>query len=115
MKRSRSARSAVSHRVMSWRVSASSIASVVSRQVWGLQSVLLDGAALGEAVRVGTCFDDVAAEGQAVDDGGAEAGSVKVLVQPLKDSLEAMATLAFSSRSVRTWKRSSAPRRSSSM
>jgi hypothetical protein len=34
-------------------------------------------------------------------------GSVKVLVQREKDSLEAMATLFFSSRSVRTWKRSS--------
>jgi hypothetical protein len=42
-------------------------------------------------------------------------GSVKVLVQPLNDSLDAIATLAFSSLSVRTWKRSSAPRRSSSM
>jgi len=41
-------------------------------------------------------------------------GSVKVLVHPEKDSLEATATEAFSSRSVRTWKRSSAPRRSSS-
>ena len=40
-------------------------------------------------------------------------GSVKVLVQPLNDSLEAMATLAVSSRSVRTWNSSSAPRRSS--
>jgi hypothetical protein len=42
-------------------------------------------------------------------------GSVKVLVQPPKDSLEAMATLAFSSRSVRSWNSSSAPRRSSSL
>jgi hypothetical protein len=38
-------------------------------------------------------------------------GSVKVLVQPLNDSLGAIATLAFSSLSVSTWKRSSAPRR----
>jgi len=37
-------------------------------------------------------------------------GSVNVLVQPEKDSLVAMATDAFSSRSVSTWKRSSAPR-----
>ncbi|GIE92042.1 hypothetical protein Are01nite_85220 [Actinoplanes regularis] len=36
-------------------------------------------------------------------------GSVKVLVQPEKDSLEAIATLFFSSRSVRTWNSSSAP------
>lgn len=42
-------------------------------------------------------------------------GTVKVLVQREKDLLEAMATLFFSSRSVRTWKRSSALRRSSSM
>ncbi|OKJ18432.1 hypothetical protein AMK23_35360 [Streptomyces sp. CB02130] len=41
-------------------------------------------------------------------------GSVKVLVQPSKDSLKAMATLFFSSRSVSTWKRSSPPCRSSS-
>jgi hypothetical protein len=37
-------------------------------------------------------------------------GSVKVLVQPEKDSLEAIATELVSSRSVRTWKSSSAPR-----
>ncbi|CAL9665278.1 hypothetical protein SUDANB15_07167 [Streptomyces sp. enrichment culture] len=42
-------------------------------------------------------------------------GSVKVFIQPLKDSLEAMATLFFSSRSVSTWNSSSAPRRSSSI
>src|SRR4051812_20506656 len=39
-------------------------------------------------------------------------GSVNVLVPPPKDSLEAMATLFFSSRSVSTWKSSSAPCRS---
>ena len=37
-------------------------------------------------------------------------GSVKVRVQPLKFSLEAVATLAFSSLSVSTWNRSPAPR-----
>ena len=37
-------------------------------------------------------------------------GSVKVLVQPLNESLLAIATAVFSSRSVRTWKSSSAPR-----
>jgi hypothetical protein len=42
-------------------------------------------------------------------------GSVKVFVQPENDSLDAIATLFFSSRSVRTWKSSSAPHRSSSM
>jgi len=42
-------------------------------------------------------------------------GSVDVLVQPEKDSLDAIATLLVSSRSVRTWNNNSAPRRSSSM
>jgi hypothetical protein len=42
-------------------------------------------------------------------------GSVKVLVQPEKGSLEAIAIAERSSRSVRTWNRSSAPRRSSAM
>ncbi len=36
----------------------------------------------GQAVGVGTGFDDVAAEGEPIDDRGAEPGSVKVLVQP---------------------------------
>jgi hypothetical protein len=39
-------------------------------------------------------------------------GSVKVLVQLLKLSFEAIATLAFSSHSVRTRNRNSAPQRS---
>jgi hypothetical protein len=51
------------------------------------------GAGLCEAVGVGAGLDDVAAEGEAVHDGGAEAGSVNVLVQPLKDSLDAIAVL----------------------
>ncbi len=38
-------------------------------------------------------------------------GSVKVLVQPEKLSLDAMATDAFSSRSVSTWNSNSAPPR----
>jgi hypothetical protein len=41
-------------------------------------------------------------------------GSVKVLVQPENASLLAIAIAERSSRSVKTWKRSSAPRRSSS-
>lgn len=41
-------------------------------------------------------------------------GSVKVRLQPVKASLEAIAMLFLSSRSVRTWKSISAPRRSSS-
>lgn len=41
--------------------------------------------------------------------------SVNVLVQPENDSLLAIAMDFFSSRSVRTWKRSTAPRRSSSI
>jgi hypothetical protein len=42
-------------------------------------------------------------------------GSLNVFVQPPKLSLEAMATLFFSSRSIRTWNSSSAPLRSSSI
>ncbi len=41
--------------------------------------------------------------------------SVNVLVQPEKESLEAIAAEFFSSRSVKTWKSISAPRLSSSM
>lgn len=70
---------------------------------------------MGEAVGVGAVFDDGAVVGGAVRDCGAEAGSVEVSVQPEKDWLEAIAMEVFSSRSVRTWKRSSAPRRSSSL
>ena len=73
------------------------------------------GAGVGESVAAGAGLDDVAAEGEAVDDGGAEPGSVKVLVHPLKLSLLAIATAVFSSRSVRRWNSSSAPRLSSSM
>jgi len=76
---------------------------------------VLGGAGLSEAVGVGASLEDVAAEGEAVDDAAQRRGAVKVLVQPLNDSLDAIATLAFSSLSVGTWKRSSAPRRSSSM
>jgi hypothetical protein len=50
----------------------------------------------------GSGFDDDAGVGQPVDDGGAEAGSVKVLVQPLKLSLLAIATELVSSFSVNT-------------
>jgi len=57
---------------------------------------------VGEPVGVDAGFDDGAVEGETVDDGGAEPGAVKVLVQPEKDSLEAMAMEFFSSRSVRT-------------
>ncbi len=57
---------------------------------------------MGEPVGVDAGFDDGAVEGETVDDGGAEPGAVKVLVQPEKDSLEAMAMEFFSSRSVRT-------------
>src|SRR5580704_5100519 len=63
---------------MSWRVSASSMASAVPGLTEGMAgrlalSVLLGGAGPGEAVGVGAGFDDVAAEGDAVDDGGAQA------------------------------------------
>jgi hypothetical protein len=70
---------------------------------------------VGEAVGVGAGFDDGAVVGEAVDDGGHRRGSVKVSVQPEKETLEAIAMEFFSSRSVRTWRSSSAPRRSSSM
>jgi hypothetical protein len=48
----------------------------------------------GEAVGLGAGFDDGGIEGEPVGDGGAEAGSVKILVHPLRTRLEAMATLA---------------------
>ncbi len=69
----------------------------------------------GEPVGFGAGFDDVAAEGESVDDRGAESRVGECLVKAEKASFEAMATEAFSSRSVRTWKSSSAPRLSSSM
>lgn len=68
----------------------------------------------GEGVGVGTGLDDGVVEGEVVDDGRAEAGVGERLVQPPNDSLEALAMLFVSSRSVRTWARSSAPRRSRS-
>jgi hypothetical protein len=61
------------------------------------------GFGVSESVGLGAGLDDRTVEGEPVDDGGAERGSVKVFVQPLKDSFEAMATLLFSSRSVSTW------------
>jgi hypothetical protein len=55
---------------------------------------------VGEPVGLGAGFDDVAAEGEPVDDGGAELGVGECsLLQPVKDSLEAIATEFFSSRS----------------
>jgi hypothetical protein len=56
--------SAVIQSAMSWRVSASSMASAVSMQIRGMGragSVLLGGAGPGEAVGVGAGLDDVAA------------------------------------------------------
>ena len=41
---------------------------------WLLVMVVCSGLAVGEAVGVGAGFDDVTAEGDAVDDGGAESG-----------------------------------------
>ncbi|WP_157748156.1 hypothetical protein [Micromonospora echinaurantiaca] len=49
-------------------------------------------------------LDDGAAVGEPVDDGPAQARIVTVLVHPEKDSVEAIATLSRSSRSVRTWR-----------
>jgi hypothetical protein len=110
------------------------VASAPSLAAWS-EEVLAVAAAEeeGEAVQVGAELAGLAGGvagafeqgwGEAVRVSGEELrftiaahsrGSAKVLVQPLKLSLEAMATLAFSSLSVRTWNRSSAPRRSSSM
>jgi hypothetical protein len=59
-------------------------------------------AGVGQAVGVGAGFDDGAVVGESVHDGGAQAGSVKVSVQPEKDWLEAIAMEFLSSRSVRT-------------
>jgi len=74
------------------------------------------GPGAGEAVGLGAGLDDGGAEGEAVDDRGAEAGVGEGLGPAnRKLSLDAMATLAVSSRSVRTWTSSSAPQRSSSM
>jgi hypothetical protein len=70
---------------------------------------------LCETVGVGAGFDDVAAECETVNDRGAEAGVGEGLVQPSGASLDAIATDAFSSRSVRTWNSSSAPRLSRAM
>jgi hypothetical protein len=69
--------SAASHLAMSWTVSASSMASAVSRLMLGMAVPGVRPAGRrggGEAVGVGAGLDDVAAEGDAVDDGGAEAG-----------------------------------------
>ena len=55
----------------------------------------LAGSGRGEAVGVGAGLDDVAAEGEAVDDGRAEAGVGEGLGPAAEDSLEAMATLAL--------------------
>jgi hypothetical protein len=66
------------------------------------------GPGAGEAVGLGAGLDDGGVEGEAVDDRGAEAGVGEGL-GPAKLSLDAMATLAVSSRSVRTWNSSSAP------
>tara|TARA_B100000519_G_scaffold134563_1_gene116229 strand:- start:319 stop:504 length:186 start_codon:yes stop_codon:yes gene_type:complete len=59
-------------------------------------------AGVSQPVRVGAGLDDDAAEGEPVDDRGAEPGSVNVLVQPENDSLLAIAMAFFSSRSVNT-------------
>jgi hypothetical protein len=59
---------------------------------------------------MGAGFDDGAVVGEPVQDGGAEPASVKVLAHPVNDSFDAIATDAFSPRSISTWKSSSAPR-----
>jgi hypothetical protein len=58
---------------------------------------------LGQAVRVGAGLGDVAVEGDAVDDRGAEPWIGEGLGPAIEnDSLEAIATDVFSSRSVNT-------------
>jgi hypothetical protein len=47
--------------------------------------------AVGEPVRLAAGFDDVSAEGEPVDDGGAEPWVGEGLAQPANDSFEAMA------------------------
>jgi len=59
-------------------------------------------AGVSQPIGDGSGFDDVAGEGQPVDDCGVEAWSVKVLVQPENDSLLAIATELLSSLSVNT-------------
>jgi hypothetical protein len=74
-------------------------------------SGLLACAGVGEPVGVGAGFVDGAARSVSLSTMAAQSrGKVSVLVQPLLLSLEAIATLAFSSRSVRTWNSSLAPR-----
>lgn len=75
---------------------------------------LLAGLGLGEAVGLGAGLDDGAVEGEAVHDGCAEPGVGEGLGPAPIDSFEAIATLFYSSRSVRTWNSISAPWRSSS-
>lgn len=53
-------------------------------------------------VGVGAGLDDGAPEGEPVYDRGAESGVGEVLVHPTKDPCDAIATEAFSSRSVGT-------------
>src|SRR3954453_20100959 len=76
---------AASQRAMSWRVSASSMASAVSMQVWGMVvpgSALLGGAGLGEAVGVGAGLDDVAARPAHPNDASSASGTVQVACIP---------------------------------
>jgi hypothetical protein len=61
-------------------------------------------------VGLGPGLEDVGVEGDAVDDGGDEAGAVMTWPHSLNDKFDATATEAFSSRSVRTWNSNSAPR-----
>jgi hypothetical protein len=76
---------------------------------------LLPLSGVGQAVGVGAGLDDVAAKGEPVDDRGAEPRVGERLGPAGNDSFDAIATDAFSSRSVNPWNSSSAPRRSSSM
>lgn len=57
---------------------------------------------VGESVGLGAGLDDVAAERESVHDGSAQPWVGEGFVHPENDSLEAMATEFFSSRSVET-------------
>jgi hypothetical protein len=67
---------------------------------------------VGAPVGLSVGLDDVAAEGERVDDGGAEPVVGEGLLQAVNESSEAIAKELVFSRSVRTWKSSSAGRRS---
>ncbi|APE26019.1 hypothetical protein vnz_36720 [Streptomyces venezuelae] len=81
----------------------------------GLGGLISSGSGAGEAVAAVPVSMMVPLNVSRTTMAAQSRASVKVLVQPPDDSLGAMATLFFSSRSATTWKRSSALWRSNSM